>query len=175
MPPAPSRGSGPLSEFDPIEALRVLEQHGVHYVLIGALAAVVAGAPLVTQDLDVTPACDAENVGRLANALTDLEARLRVPGEPEGIVFPVEPEMLRSANVWTLVTRTGELDLVFEPAGTRGFEDLRRDAVERDLAPDLRVLVASLADVIRSKEAAARPKDIAQLPLLRQTLERLSS
>jgi hypothetical protein len=31
--------------------------------------------------------------------------------------------------------------------------------------------VASLADVIRSKEAAGRVKDQAQLPALRQTLE----
>jgi hypothetical protein len=35
------------------------------------------------------------------------------------------------------------------------------------------VLVASLADVVRSKEASARAKDVAQLPLLRQTLERV--
>jgi hypothetical protein len=33
------------------------------------------------------------------------------------------------------------------------------------------VLVASLEDIIRMKEAAGRPKDLGQLPALRQTLE----
>ncbi len=42
------------------------------------------------------------------------------------------------------------------------------------MGDELTVLVASLADVIRSKEAAGRAEDIAQSPLLRQTLERLA-
>jgi hypothetical protein len=163
------------AEFDPAETLRVLERHGVHYVVIGAVAAIAVGAPLVTRDLDITPQRDAANLARLARALDDLDARLRVPNEPEGVLFPVEPEMLMTANVWTLMTRTGQLDLVFEPAGTRGFDDLRRDATKIELATGVKVLVASLADVIRSKQAAAREKDLAQLPLLRRTLERLNS
>jgi hypothetical protein len=61
--------------------------------------------------------------------------------------------------------------LVFQPAGTEGYADLRRNAVELDLGAREPVLVASLPDVIRSKEAAGRLKDQAQLPALRQTLE----
>jgi hypothetical protein len=152
----------PLSEFDPAETLRVLERHDVRYVVIGAIAAIAAGAPLVTRGLDIAPKRDAENLVRLARALDELDA-------------PVEPEMLTSANIWTLTTQTGQLGVVFEPAGTRGFEDLRRDATQVELAPGVTVLVASLADVIRSKEATARTKDLGQLPLLRQTLERLRS
>jgi hypothetical protein len=72
-------------------------------------------------------------------------------------------------DVWTLTTEAGDLDLVFTPAGTGGYADLVADATEVDLGA--RVLVASLRDVIRSKEASNRPKDIAQLPALRQTLE----
>jgi hypothetical protein len=63
------------------------------------------------------------------------------------------------------------LNLVYAPAGTRGFDDLRRQAVELDLGTGNPVLVASLIDVIRMKEAAGRPKDEATLPALRQTLE----
>jgi hypothetical protein len=59
------------------------------------------------------------------------------------------------------------------PAGTGGYKDLIRDADELKVAvdPELVVTVASLADVIRSKEAAGREKDRATLPLLRRTLE----
>jgi hypothetical protein len=75
--------------------------------------------------------------------------------------------------MWTLTTRLGDLDLVMSPAGTGGFQDLSRDADELLVAesPQLIVKVASLADVIRSKEAAGREKDRAALPLLRRTLE----
>lgn len=75
--------------------------------------------------------------------------------------------------MWTLVTSAGDLDLCFMPAGTRGYDDLRREASRERLGRGLIVTVASLRDVIRSKEAAGRDKDIAQLPLLRRTLEQI--
>ena len=78
--------------------------------------------------------------------------------------------MLSQADMWTLRTRFGPLDLVFSPSGTGGYDDLQGDAREIDLGRTS-VAVASLADVIRSKEAAGREKDRAQLPALRRTLE----
>ena len=156
-----------------VALLRVLDRHGVDYVVIGAQAAVAAGAPLVTADLDITPARDEANLERLSAALRELGARLRTPSDPAGVPFPVEPEMLATATLWTLTTRLGDLDLVFEPSGTSGFGDLRRDARRLEVADGLSVLVASLLDVIRTKQATGRAKDLAQLPLLRQTLEEI--
>ena len=74
--------------------------------------------------------------------------------------------------VLNLTTRVGDIDLAFAPAGTQGFEDLRRDAVVVDIA-GLSVPVASLADVIRSKDAADRPKDRRALPRLRELLDQV--
>lgn len=153
--------------------LRALEEAGVRYVVIGAQAAVIHGAPVVTRDLDVTPARDGENLERLAAALRVLDARLRVPNDPEGVPFPIDPQMLASSVAWTVTTRAGDLDLVFEPAGTRGYDDLRQDATQVEVGPGLVVPVASLVDVIRCKQASGRPKDQAHLPLLRQTLEEI--
>lgn len=161
-----------MSEFDPLEVLRVLERHRVRYVVIGAVAARIAGAPLVTQDIDVTPAGGEANLERLCAALRVLDARLRV-SEGESVPFAVDPEMLRTSGVWTLTTRAGDLGLCFTPSGTGGYADLRRDSSRQQLAGDLTVSVASLRDVIRSKEAANRLKDQGQLPLLRLTLERI--
>jgi hypothetical protein len=151
----------------------VIERHGVRYVVVGALAAAAAGAPVVTRDLDITPARDRKNLERLAAALRELDARLRTASAAAGVPFPVDAHVLAGADIWTLTTRVGELDIVFQPAGTDGFDDLRRGAARLEIADGVEVLVASLADVVRSKEAAARAKDLAQLPLLRQTLERL--
>jgi hypothetical protein len=161
-----------VAEPDPLAILRALERHGVRYVLIGALAARIAGAPVVTEDIDVTPAPDRRNLDRLADALRELDARLRT-ADPEGVPFRIDAEMLSGAEIWTLTTAAGDLDVCFTPAGTRGYADLRREASRERLDRGLVVTVASLRDVIRSKEAAGRAKDLAQLPLLRQTLERI--
>jgi hypothetical protein len=150
--------------------LRPLVARDVRFVVIGAIAAIAQGYPLTTQDVDVTPDRTPDNTERLALALSDLEATLRVPEGP-GIPFPRDARMLAQADVWTLATRAGDLDIVYVPAGTQGYADLVRDSLEIDLGDGVLVRMASLADVIRSKEAAGRVKDQAQLPALRQTLE----
>jgi hypothetical protein len=155
------------------ELLRVLERYEVRYVVIGAQAAVIHGVPLLTEDLDITPSRDPANLERLAAALRELEPILRTATDPDGVPFPVDAEMLATAETWTLTTRVGDLDLAFLPAGTQGYEDLRRDALSVELGDALTVQVASLADVIRSKEAAGREKDRMQLPLMRRTLEEI--
>lgn len=160
----------PRRQLDPGRVISTLVEHGVEFVVIGALAAIAQGYPLNTQDIDVTPARDPENVRRLADALTALAARLRTPREPDGVPFPLEPSFLGSVDSWTLRTDSGDLDLLFAPAGTRGYDDLKRGAVEAELWGS-RVRLASLEDIIRMKEAAGRAKDLAQLPALRETLE----
>jgi hypothetical protein len=161
-----------MAQPDPLEILRVLERHRVRYVLIGAAAARIAGAPVVTEDVDVTPAADRVNLERLAGALIELGARPRAP-EPGGIPFTIEPDVLGDSEMWTLTTAAGDLDICFAPLGTKGYDDLRREASRERLGRDLTVDVASLRDVIRSKEATGRDKDLAQLPLLRRTLEQI--
>jgi hypothetical protein len=70
-----------------------------------------------------------------------------------------------------LVTDLGNLDIAFARSGTHGYRDLARDA-EVMTVRGVSVPVASLADVIRSKEAAGRARDRAVLPALRELLAR---
>ena len=158
--------------FDPNELIKVLDAHGVRYVLIGGLAASLHGAEYVTGDLDITPEATQDNLERLSSALDDLRARVRIEGEPDGLPFSHDSRSLGSAKVWNLVTRAGDLDISFVPSGTRGYEDLVRGAVTITIH-GIEVVVASLADVVRSKEAAGRDKDRAALPMLRRLLEEL--
>jgi hypothetical protein len=158
-----------LRELGLRQPLEVLDRHDVRYVVIGGIAAIAQGYPLTTQDLDVTPAKDFDNLDRIVMALEELQAQRRTPGEP--VAFPIDAKMIAAADAWTLVTNQGLLDLLFAPSGTTGFADLRRDAVAVDLGLDRPTLVASLRDLIRMKEASKRPKDEAQLPALRRTLE----
>lgn len=157
-------------DLDPEPIFAALDRHGVRYVVIGAIAAIAQGYPLNTGDLDITPAPDPGNLEHLAAALVELGARLRVPNDPAGIEFPIDAEYLSRAESWKLTTAHGDLDVLFWPAGTRGYADLQRNAITYDVG-GTRPPMAALLDIIRMKEAANRVKDQAQLPALRRTLE----
>lgn len=163
-----------MAEFSPQEIFRTLERHGVRYVLVGGVAAVLHGSPHVTTDVDVVPQDGRENLERLSAALREVHARIRVAGEPDGVPFDHSAESLSRVRVWNLVTDHGDLDLTFVPSGTRGYDDLVRDARPMTIG-GVAVPVASLADVIRSKEAAGREKDRLTLPVLRRLLEERSA
>lgn len=153
------------------DILRVLSHHGVAFVVIGGLAAYLQGSPFPTEDIDVTPEQSAENLDRLSAALFELEARVRTQGVPDGLPFSHDATSLGAARVWNLTTRYGDLDISFEPSGTRGFHDLEQEAVAISIR-GLDVRLASLADIVRSKSAANRDKDRRVLPLLRELLDR---
>jgi hypothetical protein len=157
------------AELDLPRLLTVLKRHQVSYVLIGGLAAVYHGSPFPTEDADITPATGADNLQRLSAALSDLKARVRTESVPEGLPFAHDAASLAAASTWNLTTEAGDLDISFEPDGTAGYSDLERQAESADLYGSL-VRVASLADVIRSKQAANRPKDQRVLPTLRRIL-----
>lgn len=164
----------PSHEFDPQRILDALAAERVRFVLVGGMAAVLHGDVGVTLDVDIAPASDGANLDRLARALRGLNARIRAEEAPDGLPFDCSREFLRNLGadaILNLTTNAGDLDVAFMPAGTRGFDDLRRDAVAIEVT-GTRVLVASLADVIRSKGAADREKDRQALPRLRQLVER---
>ncbi|MCP5059911.1 MAG: hypothetical protein GY937_24675 [bacterium] len=163
-------------DFDPERMLSVLAEEGVKFVLIGGMAAILHGDVGVTVDVDVVPDREAENLERLARALQTLGARIRTDGEPEGLAFDCSAQFfgnLPPDSIVNMTTKAGDLDVAFCPSGTQGFRDLRRDAIEIQAAERLHILVASLADIIRSKEAAGREKDRLALPRLRRLLDRL--
>ena len=74
-----------MTRFAPEELLGTLERHGVRYVLIGGLAATLHGSPLRTGDADICPARDAANLERLAQALQEIDARIRTADAPGGL------------------------------------------------------------------------------------------
>jgi hypothetical protein len=151
--------------FRPREIISTLAAHDVRCVLIGGLAAVLHGSPATTNDADVCPARDRDNLERLAAALRALAARVRFDGDADGLEFDCSAEFLATVDVVNLSTRFGDLDIAFKPAGYPGFDALAKGAVPFDI-DGTEILVASLDDVIRSKTMADRPKDRAVLPVL---------
>ena len=64
------------------ERLGVLVRHGVEFVVVGGVAAVLNGAPINALDLDILHHRTPENVGRLLAALTELDATFRIVHPP---------------------------------------------------------------------------------------------
>ena len=163
-----------VAPLDPERLITTLARHGVRYVLIGAVAARLQGFPRMTADADITPARDADNVRRLADALRELDARVYTDSVPEGLPFDFTPSSLARSEMWNLATSAGRLDVAFVPSGTNGYDDLIRGAQPFDVF-GVRLDVASLEDIIRSKEAADRPQDRQDIVILREMLRRHGS
>lgn len=155
-------------DFKPELILRPLVERRVAFVMIGGMAAVAHGSMLPTRDVDVTPESSTENLDRLAEALRDLDARVRHPDIPEGLPFACDATSLASAIFW-LTTPYGDLDISFTPAGTAGYPSLIQDAEPIEFR-GVNIQLASLATIVRSKAAANRPKDQRALPVLRELL-----
>lgn len=112
--------------FDPLAMIRILNEHGVRFVVIGGIAAGVQGAIWATTDLDITYARGRDDHKRLAAALTALEAE---PVDlPPDVRVHLDARSLAAGDVWTLTTRYGRLDLLGEPAPGIDYNFLARRA-----------------------------------------------
>jgi predicted nucleotidyltransferase len=150
--------------------LRGLQDHDVEFIVVGMMAATLQKSPLRTEDVDICPEPSVSNLRRLASALNDLGAQEWEPHKGEFVERVWTAEMLAVDPFWLLGVDGDRLDLVFEPAGTTGYRDLIKDAVHKEI-DGLVVTVASLRDIVRSKETLGREKDRAQLPTLRRLIE----
>ena len=154
-------------ELDAAAIVAVLNRHQVRYVVIGAFAAIAQQAPIpATRDIDLTPETSQENLAALSLALKELGARVRTEGVPGGLPFSDDATSLAAAETWNLICPDGEFDISFHPSGfAGGYAQLAVNAHHLRVG-EVEVVVADLADVIRSKESAGRPKDLRVLPLL---------
>jgi hypothetical protein len=146
--------------FDPYAIFAALERERVAYVVIGGFARVVHGSAETSDGLDVVPSLREENLRRLGRALEQLEAPQPDLAERVAALKPV-----------TADTRAGELRIVPEPWGTRGYDDLRIRAFRENLGRGARPQVASLVDCVRMLEASEREPDAERLQRLRRLME----
>ena len=130
-----------------------LKARGIKFLIIGLGAAVLEGAPVATQDLDLW--FERLDTDQLALAATDAGG-FWVPA------FGMQPPAFGGEGL-------SRIDVVLTAHGLRRFADEYDASIEREIE-GVHVRVLPLERVIASKRATARPKDTASLPALEATL-----
>lgn len=151
------------------DLLKVLDEHGVEYVLVGGVAANLLGAPLATYDLDIVHRRTADNVDRLLTALRSIHAHY---WEHRPRIREPDARLLLLPGHHSLQTDLGRLDVLGQVGANRSYEDLLGDCVRVPLG-GRELLVLGLAAIIETKRETGRPKDLAALPVLEETLTQL--
>ncbi len=152
-------------DFRPATLIAALVRAEVDFVVIGGVAVVIQASPRFTRDLDISYSTDTANLERLGALLVALDARDDVPFTPNA-------RTLRQAQMLTLTTRDGDLDLLVDPPGSPGYPALRRHADIVDLDGDP-VRIASLEDLIEMKRRVGRPQDEIDIESLEVARSRL--
>ena len=132
---------------------------GLETVLIGNAAAALQGAPVTTVDFDFLFRRTTRNLQKLKALATELRGTLLRPYYPASDLF----RLVRDEDGL-------QVDFMGTVHGLRSFEGVR-DRATIITVGRVPVRVATLADVVRSKRAARRPRDLAVLDVLEKALE----
>jgi hypothetical protein len=146
MPPQPA--DSPLGAF-----LKALKEEQIDCILIGAMAAIQQGAPLMTIDYDFWVDLPERQYVRLLTIVQRLGGTIR------------------AQTLYELSDGT-QVNAVFQPNGLRSFRTERKASLTRKIE-GVSTPILPLNRVIASKRAANRDKDIAVLPVLERTLRLL--
>jgi len=127
--------------------------HGVRYLFLGKSGAILLGFPDTTQDADVFVEKTPSNCRAIVAALRDLGFLLSASERAE---------IERGKDFVQLKNGPFDIDLVFAPDGIERFDDAWKRYVDVDGFP-----VCHIDDIIASKEATGRAKDLESLPRLK--------
>lgn len=148
--------------------LRGLHQHGVQYVLFGALGMVFYGFVRNTEDLDIVVAPDEENLNRVAEWLMSIDAVLKL--NPRRRFGPGERWGMDKGSNATVLTPLGQIDVVQRLPGMPEWEELVAQAEAYEIDGHS-VRVMNRATLIELKRRRSSLQDLADIEAIEQLEE----
>lgn len=136
-----------------ISFLKELQKQGVEFMIVGAAAAALQGAPIVTQDIDLWFK-DLKDPG--------IKAALAKTGGAFVPTIGLHPPTFAGESVELF-------DIVLTMHGLGTFDEEKKHSILVDLGR-LSVRILALDRIIKSKETVGRPKDVLTLPVLKDAL-----
>lgn len=147
----------PLSKFTPEQAVELAAEfarHKIDYLFIGKSGAILLGYPAVTQDVDLFLPKDRANAELVLKALSRLGFKVGAS---------IRLKILAGADFVQLKNGPFDLDLIHGPDGIESYSAAKSRSLVHDGFP-----VANLRDIIASKRASGRQKDMMDLALLEE-------
>ncbi len=135
-----------------VEVAETFARYEVEFMFIGKSGAILLGYPSTTQDVDLFPRKDAENGRRIVAALRELDFE---------IIDEIADKIIKGVDFVQIKTGPFDLNLVFAPDGIESFAEAKKRMLIIENFP-----VAHIRDIIASKKASGREKDLIDLPLL---------
>jgi predicted nucleotidyltransferase len=136
---------------------KALNEHRLEAILIGNMAAALHGAPVSTIDIDLFFRKTPRNMQKLKLVAAALDAVILRPYYPVSALFRLQRE------------RDGlQIDFMGHIDGVPSYEGVRDRADLYEIGGNS-LRAASLDDIIRSKRAAGRAKDLAVIGILEKT------
>jgi predicted nucleotidyltransferase len=151
-----------------LEILRILHTHGAEFIVVGGMAAVIGGAPIVTRDVDVLRSRSSANIDRLLAALSELDAVFR---DDERRLRPNASHLAGPGHL-LLQTLHGPLDILGTIEDDTTYEDVLRESYRVELG-GFEVRTLSLERLLVVKRKLGRPKDVLMALQIEATLDEL--
>jgi predicted nucleotidyltransferase len=154
------------------EIISALVSAGVHFVVIGGVAATIHGSARFTNDIDLCYDTAPDNIAQLVRLLTGWHAYLR--DVDPGLPFVLDARALRTTPVMTLTTDVGNIDLIDRVPGVGGYHDALAQSEPVTIgSTEFRAL--TLPALIAAKRTTGRAKDLEHLIELEALLARQRS
>jgi len=143
------------------EVIRLFNDNGIHYVVIGGQAMRLDGMPRFSMDWDfLIPPRDTANIEKINDLLR------------EELDLPLLPLGEKGENfVQTYQTRWGIIQFHLGCPGLPVYAEVEKESVERQTEDGNRVRCLSEQHLLQSKLASNRPEDQADIRFLRKRLE----
>jgi hypothetical protein len=152
-----------MTLFDLRGLIAALDEGESRYVVIGGVAVAAHGFIRATEDLDLVPDPDQENLDTIVNVLIRHGGRLTLNPDCE-LDADVRRALYQGRNV-SVTTALGDVDIVQLLPGVGGYADLAARAT-REMVFGATVLICSREDLIAMKRARATPLDMADVEYL---------
>jgi hypothetical protein len=153
------------------EILEALYKNKVKYLVVGGLAVNLYGVPRVTQDIDMIISTKKKNILKVTATLKDLGFIPRLPVDPKDLTDPVkvrdwiENRNLKAFSFYHKKDNFKVIDLLL--VHPLQFEESFKNKTVKK-AKEVEIYLASLSDLIKTKEFSGRMQDLSDIKMLKK-------
>jgi hypothetical protein len=153
------------------EVFKALHDKKVEYLVVGGLAVNLYGVPRLTHDIDIVISMRKKNVMDIISLLTDLGYVPRLPvksadlADPEKVKDWTENRNMKAFSFHHRKDAYKVIDIVL--VHPLDFEESFRNRTVKKVK-DITINLASIDDLIRTKEASGRAQDISDIEMLKK-------